>query len=257
MFPYFSCNIKLFSALQPDASMSLQIETAQNVGVDYEVASIGDRILAQLIDYAVYFVWMLAMFSFAVMANGFNSGTSGEWLIISGIFLPIAFYPLLCEYFLNGQTVGKLARKIRVIKLDGSKATLGAFVLRWLLSVVDVSIFSGVVAVITIAINGKGQRLGDIAAGTTVIKLQPSVRFEQLMPVSTQPDYAPVYPQVVRLTDKDISTLRKVIASGNESLQEAATAKIESIMGINNLEVPVDFLQTVVSDYEYYTTREE
>ena len=237
--------------------MSLQIETAQNVGVDYEVASIGDRILAQLIDYAIYFVWIMAISALMALASSTSIKPSGGWILVLFMFLPIALYPVLCEYFLNGQTIGKMALKIRVIKIDGTKATLISYLLRWLLSVVDITFFSGLVAVLTIAINGKGQRVGDIAAGTTVIKTKPSVRFEQLLHTGLAPGYKPSYTEVTRLSDRDISTLRKVIASNNLELQEAAVHKIEKLIGVNSLDEPQTFLMTVVNDYQFYTASEE
>jgi uncharacterized RDD family membrane protein YckC len=236
--------------------MSLQIETAQNVEVDYEIASIGDRILAQLIDYAVYFIWFIGTAGFIALGASGKRENSTVWLIMGAMFLPVMLYPLLCEYFLNGQTVGKMGLKIRVIKLDGSKATLSSYLLRWLLSMVDVSAFSGLVAILTIAINGKGQRLGDIAAGTTVIKTQPTVRLAQLLHSNIPADYRPTYTNVAKLSDKDISTLKKVIASNNLALQEAAVSKIEDLLGVHSLEIPNDFLKTVVKDYQFYTASE-
>jgi uncharacterized RDD family membrane protein YckC len=234
--------------------MSLQIETAQNVGVDYEMASIGDRILAQLIDYAVYVIWFVACLA-AMAIGSSNSNTKvSEWAMVVIVILPVMSYSLLCEYFLNGQTAGKMALKIRVIKIDGTKPTLSAYLLRWLLSVVDISLFSGMVAVLTIAITGKGQRVGDIAAGTTVIKTHPSIRLDQILYSGLTPNYAPSYPGAVRLSEKDINTLRKVIASKNPELQQTASHKIEDLLGITSLDEPATFLSTIISDYQYYMT---
>jgi uncharacterized RDD family membrane protein YckC len=236
--------------------MSLQIETAQNVGVDYEVASVGDRILAQLIDYAVYLVWILSVIGiiFAVNLNRYT--VSPTWVITGGIMLPILLYSLLCEYFLEGQTLGKMAMKIKVIKLDGSKATLSAYLLRWLLSIIDITIFSGVVAILTVIINGKGQRLGDIAAGTTVIKMQPAIRLEHILPPELDMHYQPKYPGAAQLSDRDIRTIRKVLATNNEELIEKTMYKVESLIGVHSLDTGSIFLQEVVNDYHFYTSAE-
>ena len=236
--------------------MSIQIETAQNVGVDYEIASIGDRILAQLLDYMVYFGWFMAMAALLAVSKIAEQGASGIWIYMIAVGLPIMLYPLLTEYFLNGQTVGKIALKIRVIKLDGSKASLSSYLLRWLLSLVDISIFSGLVAIITIAATGKGQRIGDLAAGTTVIKTKPTVLLENLIRPGWTSGYQPSFPNVVQLSDKDISILRKVIASNNPQLQQDAVHKIEELIGVNSLEEPKVFLRKVINDYEYYATLE-
>jgi uncharacterized RDD family membrane protein YckC len=235
--------------------MSLQIDTAQNVGVDYEIASIGDRILAQLVDYAVYFGWILTVIGIRSMM-GDNGAFSETWFITGAILLPIMLYPLLCEYFLDGQTVGKMALKIKVIRLDGSKATLSSYLLRWLLSIVDVSLFSGIVAILTIAINGKGQRVGDIAGGTAVIKTQPTLQLEDILTPDQDENYQPKYPAVTQLTDKDIRTIRKVLATKNEELIEATMHKIEAILGVNSMDTGQVFLWQILNDYNFYANSE-
>jgi len=236
--------------------MSLQIETAQNVDVDYEVASIGDRILAQLIDYAVYFVWIMIVAIMIPALGVMKSGISQTWIMTGAMFFPIALCPLLCEYFWDGQTLGKIALKIKVIKLDGSKATLSAYLLRWLLTTIDISLFSGLVAIITIAVTGKGQRLGDLAAGTTVIKTQPTVRLEDIVVPAHAPNYQPKYAGVARLSDKDIRTIRKVLATNNQTLMEETVSKIEELLGINSLDTASEFLRTIVNDYHFYASEE-
>ena len=149
--------------------MSVQINTSQNVRLSYEPASIGDRILANLIDYLIYLAWaILTGFLFRKLSSG---GSLSVFFYILMIILPIMFYPLLTEYFLNGQTIGKRVLNIKVVRLDGGKPTLGAYLLRWVLNIVDFGLFSQLVGVLTIAINGKGQRIGDIAADTTVIRM--------------------------------------------------------------------------------------
>lgn len=230
--------------------MSLQIDTAQNVGVDYEIASIGDRILAQLIDYAIYFGWILTVTG--LRASIFADSFSQTWMLTGLIMLPIVLYPLVCEYFLDGQTVGKMALKIKVIRLDGNKATLSAYLLRWLLAIIDVTIFSGVVGILTIAITGKGQRLGDLAAGTAVIKTQSSISLEYIMTPALADNYKPRYPEVVQLSDNDIRTLKKVLASNNEQLMETSMHKIESLLGIHSLDTGDNFLRQIISDFDYY-----
>ena len=232
--------------------MSLQIETAQNVGVDYEIASIGERILAQIVDYAVYFGWILTVAGIKIIFDPNNRLFSETWMMTAGIFLPIVLCPLLCEYYLDGQTVGKMALKIKVIRLDGSKATLSSYLLRWLLAAIDVSIFSGMIAILTIAINGKGQRLGDIAAGTTVIKTQSTIKLEHILTPEQDSTYQPKYPGAARLSDKDIRTIRKVLASNNEMLIEKTMYKTEALLEVNSLDTGQVFLQTVINDYNFY-----
>ena len=236
--------------------MSLKIETAQNVGIDYEIASVGERILAQLVDYFVYFVWILGVTAIAGFTSSGIRGTNSTWIITGGMMLPVILCPLLCEYFLDGQTVGKMALKIKVIKLDGSKATLSSYLLRWLLSIIDISTFSGLIAIITIAVNGKGQRLGDIAGGTTVIKTRPTIKLEHILTSDVVEGYQPTYTGVSRLSDKDIRTIRKVLATNNGELMDATMSKIEDLLGVVSLEPASVFLLTVINAYNFYVSGE-
>ncbi len=231
--------------------MSLHITTAQNVGVSYEVASIGDRIVAQLIDYVIYVVWFLGGVSLLSLA-----GLGATWQVIAGVLLPIMCYPLLCEYFLNGQTLGKMALGIRVVMLDGSKPALSAYLMRWLLAIVDISLFSGLVAVLAIVITGKGQRVGDIAAGTAVIKMKPFTRFQDTLLPELPADYTPSYYGVSLLSDRDIATLKKVLASRHPEALEAAARRMEELLGILRKEEASAFLKTLITDHHYLADQE-
>lgn len=237
--------------------MSLQIETAQNVGLEYEIASVGERILAQFLDYGVRIGWVLVTMGVAAWLFSITEFFSSMWLVIALIGVPAVFYSLLCEYYMEGQTVGKMALKIKVVRLDGSRATFSGYLLRWLLSLVDISIMSGLVAIITILINGKGQRLGDIAAGTAVVRNYQTVTYKSIAITELPEGYQPTYPNVVQLNDKDIRTIKKVMKQDNEELLEAAAGKVAGILGVTITETPYNFLVDVVNDHQYYATHSE
>ena len=151
---------------------NIKIQTTQNVDIEYEVASIGDRILATLLDYLFFLAYFLII---AVIAS-FTDGALFDSIALSVILvLPILFYDLVCEAVFQGRSFGKMIMKIKVVKLDGTQANFGAYLLRWLLRIIDTRLFSGVIALIAIVINGKGQRVGDMAAGTTVIKMKQKI----------------------------------------------------------------------------------
>ena len=145
---------------------NFQIETAQNISITQNAAGVGERILAYLIDGLI----MLSYAIVIVFIIGSLNLTGGEeWMYVLVIGLPLFMYFLLWEIFWNGRTPGKAALDLRVVKMDGSKPAFSNYLVRWLLRVIDITVSSGSVAVVTILINGKGQRLGDLAAGTTVI----------------------------------------------------------------------------------------
>ncbi|MBA3971750.1 MAG: RDD family protein, partial [Bacteroidetes bacterium] len=151
---------------------NIKIQTTQNVDIEYELASIGDRILATLLDY----VFFIAYFVLLLIIAGFTKGLFFESIaVIIILVLPVFLYDLLCEMFFQGKSLGKMIMKIKVVKLDGTQAGFGAYMLRWLLRIIDTKLFSGGVALIAIIVNGKGQRIGDMAAGTTVIKMKQKI----------------------------------------------------------------------------------
>ncbi len=227
----------------------MQIQTSQNVSLDYEVASVGDRILANLVDYAVYLGWGIFVVLLISTFVGFEKAHS-TFIIIGFVYLPIVFYPLLTEYFLNGQTFGKRALNIRVVRLDGSKPTLGGYVIRWILMTADF-LFYYFVAIITIAINGKGQRLGDIAAGTTVVKTKRQISLNEVVAHDIPENYKVSFPEVSQLTDRDIETIRLVIKKNNLELTDTTALKISELLSVNYSTEAIRFLKTIVNDYTF------
>ena len=250
---------------------TIRVHTTQNVTLEYEVASLGDRILATLIDYVLLFAWgVLWAVVFTTIASKSHLGSSPidyhNWasllgaaiavLLIILILAPFVFYFLLSEILFNGQTLGKKARDIRVVRLDGTAPRVGDYLLRWLLRIVDFGFGGGAVAIITIAINGKGQRLGDMAAGTTVISVRPrrGPRADLPTPASLA-GYQPVFPQAANLTDHDAALLRQLLGRtvqhGNYVLLHETALKIKSLLHLESDLPDEAFLRTVLRDHAY------
>lgn len=229
----------------------ISIETTQNVQVDYVLAGIGSRIQAFFLDLlviAAYGIILLLVFS--------QLGIAPPTAMIVVLSLPPFLYHLLCEIFLDGQSLGKRQMNIKVVKLDGSAPGIGAYLMRWLLRLVDIGMMSGAIAVLSIAISRNDQRLGDLAAGTTVVKQKAG---QPLSVFSVEEDHQPTYPEVVNLRDQDIDIIMRVIHTYRESGQTAplaATAhKIQDLLNIQSDLRPLQFLYTVVRDYKYLTSR--
>jgi uncharacterized RDD family membrane protein YckC len=232
--------------------MSVAIRTSQHVLLEYEPASIGDRILATLIDYIVFLGWFMLTLG---VPTSLRIPTGGYYVVLV-VLLPIALYDLICEWLLNGRNVGKLAVDTRVVMLDGSQPGLGAYLIRWLFRLVEsVVIFGGVVPVITVAANGKGQRLGDIAAGTTVVKAKTTVLLSDILAQPLPDTYHVQFPDVSLLSDRDITIVRDVLQRGDESVLIRTADKIKEITGIQSNLQTRQFLETVVDDYRFITTQ--
>ncbi len=233
----------------------VQIRTAQNVEIDFEVAGLGDRVLAAMIDYFLLICYVLALMIFA----GFFDSQA---LLIVGS-LPYLLYFLASEVFMNGQSVGKRIRRIKVVRLDGGQPTLGQYLLRWLLRFIDVELTSGLAAVATVLATDTGQRLGDLAAGTTVVKVLPRIHLGDTLYTRLDDDYTPTFDDLDALTDADVETAREVLntiravgrSPASDALGQKMKAALERKMGVTSDLSPVPFLRTVLKDYNYHRGR--
>jgi uncharacterized RDD family membrane protein YckC len=188
-------------------------------------------------------------------------GFGNETTLISGIIIclfPLCFYHLLFESFNNGQSIGKKLLKIKVIRMDGTEPTLGNYVIRWITRIFEMNGIFGL-SLIVILINGKGQRLGDLAAGTTVAKIKKRVSLEDTLIPFRAENYVPVYPQAEHLSSKDIEIIKEALnyqaRFGNHEIINACGIKVKRVFGIDPYKdfTPNEtFLKTVVNDFGYY-----
>ncbi len=229
----------------------ISVQTTQNVRIEYVLAGIGDRILAYLIDLLILIAYVTVLgLLFAALS------VEPSLTVVILLALPAFMYHLLCEALLDGQSVGKRQMKIKVVKLDGSSPGLGAYLMRWILRLIDMNIFGGGIAVLCIAITTRDQRLGDLAAGTTVVK----VKGQETTPVfATDENYQPTFSEVTRLTDADIDTIQRVIKAhrdlGNTEPVWATAQRVQVTLEVQSDMRPLQFLFTVVRDYKYLTSR--
>jgi uncharacterized RDD family membrane protein YckC len=236
---------------------NFQIETAQNITIQQNVAHITTRIGSYLIDLLIIVSYVILLMFIMSWLN-YKPGMQ-EWSVYLLLSLPILFYSLVFEILLNGQTPGKYANDLRVVKLDGSKPTLGSYLLRWMLRIIDLSLASGSVAVLTILLSGKGQRLGDIAAGTTVISEKKGISLKDALIADFPENYSPTFPQVTLLSDADMQRIKKVYSEALKKRKHSVILKLHikilEITGIKTDLKPMDLITTVVKDYHYYTAK--
>ena len=226
------------------------IPTTQNVELEYPIADIGDRILAFFVDFLIQVGYFILVYMFI---DEFHLNPSTGWIII--IILPAALYSLISEIALNGQSVGKRVRKLKVIRFDGSPPSLGDYFLRWLFRIIDVFTMYGLVAVFTISINKKGQRLGDLAAGTTVIKQKLVADFDDTIFRDLGESYEVKFPQIQSLSDRDMSILKEVLDAGlksnNPEIIQRLAHKVKTVADIKTDMQDTVFLEYVLKDYNY------
>ena len=234
---------------------NFQIETAQNITIQQNAAHVTTRMGSYFIDLLILFAYYIVIMIISAMID--YEPDLDNILPLLLMLLPAMFYSLIFEILLNGQTPGKIVNKIRVVKLDGSKPTFGSYVIRWFLRLVDITLFSGSIAVVTILFNGKGQRLGDLAAGTTVISERKRVRIEDTVISSIKDDHKPMFPQVTVLTDAEMQTIRNVYRDARNKRKHQViiklSEKVKEMTNISSTLQPMEFLDIVIKDYYYYT----
>ncbi|MCU0350060.1 MAG: RDD family protein [Flavobacterium sp.] len=240
----------------------LSINTTQNVNINFTAASVGDRILAQLIDLLVKIAYVIVVI---VIINLFDLeryfDKMDRWSVM-GVFsligLPYMFYTLVQESLWEGQTIGKKLMKMKVIKLDGYQASFGDYLIRWMFRIIEISIGSGIIGLIAIISSKNSQRLGDMAAGTAVITLKNNININHTILQEVNEDYVPVYPLVIKLSDNDVriikETFEAAVAARDYATLIKLREKIIQVTGIKNQSGnDHDFIRTLLKDYNFYT----
>lgn len=147
------------------------IVTPEAVLLEFESAAVGSRMLAVMLDLFIQFN-LLTPISF--LAGPAVSGSFPEWLaivlLVIGLFLVIFGYPIAMETLWNGRTIGKAALGLRVVTTEGAPVRFRHASIRAALQLVDFYLLFGGVAVITSLLSRDNQRLGDLAAGTIVLR---------------------------------------------------------------------------------------
>ena len=255
----------------------IQIATPFNIDIEFEIAEFHKRLLACIIDLALLIIYMFSMLR--LLISGLNVGESSMGFSILLILLPTLFYSLFTELWMNGQTIGKKIMKIKVVSLDGGEATLGQYLLRWFLRFYEwgfiivglfyfnipaglfVLILGGISTIVIIAVTPKSKRLGDLAAGTVVVNTKTKLTIDDTIFMDVnKPDYKVMFPDVMRLSDRDINTIKSVVTqankSGNYEMCNRVAMKVKDVLKINTDMHPDQFLEKLLEDYNYLATRE-
>lgn len=241
----------------------LTINTTQNVNINFTAASLGQRLLSFMTDsliqlaYIITILWLVFnILGVSEAIKNWDSWSQAAVYII--VFLPIMFYTIIQESIFEGQTIGKRLLKIKVVKIDGYQATFGDYLIRWLFRVIDIFSNTGLVALISIIVSDKSQRLGDISAGTAVISLKNNVTINSTILEEIDAEYQPVYPLVIKLSDNDVRIIKETYNDARRindaELVHKLRLKIEEVTGIKNQSGNNhDFIKTIMKDYSFYT----
>lgn len=158
----------------------VDVETPELVVVSYDLAGVGSRINAALIDYAICLVAIIGVFAFTVasLPDGWRSSVDSSaavgWalaIMTMAQFVVMWGYFVLFEALADGRTIGKRVMRLRVVREGGLSVTFGASAVRNLMRIIDMQPgFTYAVGIVSMMLQHQGRRLGDFAAGTLVVR---------------------------------------------------------------------------------------
>ena len=232
------------------------IITGQYVRISQTPAGLGERFLACFIDLLIIVVYMVVtIYSIAAIPSEVKGGMTLVLLLLV-LYLPVLGYSLLFEVFNKGQSPGKKLLNIKVVMVDGSTPTLGAYLLRWLLFPIDVTLTGGL-GVLFVLLSKNSQRIGDLAAGTMVVRMnnykKVKVSLDEYKHLTE--GYVPVYPQVTDLSLEQIGVIEKVLGMGDKKRETYILElgkKLKTILQVDVRTSDEVFLQTLIRDYQFF-----
>lgn len=235
------------------------IITGQFVRISQTPASIGERLIALVIDFI-----LIGFYVYATATLLSTLRISSDFimiLIMIVVYLPVLGYSFLCEMFNHGRSFGKNLMNIRIVKADGSTPGISSYLLRWLLFPID-SLLTGGFGLLVVLLTKNSQRMGDLAAGTMVIKEQNyrkiHVSLDEFDYLTK--DYRPTYPQAADLSLEQINVITRTLQDGKKDRVHRIAQlakKVQELLTITPRDGNQEqFLQTVLRDYQYYALEE-
>lgn len=249
----------------------VKLDTGFNIEVEFAITPFHKRMFAWLIDLTIFIAYYYFL---RKMEIALNWDDDEKWAVVL-LSLPPLFYHLICEITLHGQSVGKKALAIKVITTDGGQPSLSQYLIRWAFRLADfpiwilgfiqageldwwfaIFLFSGLVCVLATPLT---QRIGDLVAGTIVIDTKTHTSWEDTVFTELESNYQPRFPQVMQLTDKDINTLKSIISTvrkkSDYDLSMRIGERIKTKLNITSDQDSLEFLETLLKDYNYYSTQ--
>ncbi|MES2616499.1 MAG: RDD family protein [Bacteroidota bacterium] len=241
----------------------VEINTSQNVKIEYQLASIWQRIFAFALDFIIISVVYLIL-AFGLLLMDFNESNFMTYVFYGIMIIWVWFYTLFSEIIGNGQTIGKRALGIKVVKLNGDEMEFYDFFSRWSVRLFDIYLSIGTVAMLLISSNKAGQRMGDIISGTTVIKRKSTFgfRLSDILKLNenNKEEYAFEYPNARLLNEKDVILIKNTVfryrqfsntahADALDTLVNRICEILEISPNLNHTDNKIKFLNKVVSEY--------
>ncbi|VTU00958.1 Marine sediment metagenome DNA, contig: S06H3_S11843 (Fragment) OS=marine sediment metagenome GN=S06H3_42614 PE=4 SV=1: RDD [Gemmataceae bacterium] len=220
-----------------------RIETPEQIGLDMELAGLGSRFLAQLVDWLwkVLLTAGLALVAIVILGllgmESLFKNLAGAMLaaVVALVYVVWLTYAIAFEVRGNGQTPGKRAAGIRVVRANGAPVDFQAVSVRNLLAVADFLPVFYLLGAVLILLTEKRQRLGDVAAGTIVVRerTDPAAPepIDELIAYAT-PDFAFTPAQLAALTREDANVVREFLRRFPEMEHRSRTQLTEKMVRV-------------------------
>jgi len=212
-----------------DLSRRLEVETPEHVLLQFELAGVGSRAAAAIVDQVILFAVLLSLF-IVFSATGALGDLAAAWanaLWVALSFLIFWSYFAAFEGLANGRTPGKRSLGLRVVMDTGHPITPAAAVIRNLVRIADMQPgISYLLGLIFVFFHSEHKRLGDLAAGTIVVRDQPQQGGRPSAIEQDSLDVVVLSPQP-RLTDDEFRWLHQLL-DRLDSLDREARARLTS-----------------------------
>ena len=227
----------------------IEITTAHNIVIKYELANVVTRIVANLIDITIMIVYGI-FFGFLL-----RDLITLQYLIV---FLPIVCYHLCFEIWNDGQSLGKLILNTKVVSLKGQSPSIEDVVMRWVFRLLDVTFTLGCLSIISILSTERNQRIGDVMAGTSIVKLRPKRKISlQDFDNMENIEHKVIYPQVTMYNDRDILLIKDALNQLRNHPNDPTRKVVKDLASIIGKDLSLkikpseskNFLKQVMNDY--------
>jgi uncharacterized RDD family membrane protein YckC len=245
----------------------IKIPTSFNIELDFETPEFHRRLFAWVIDLVITFTYLIIAINILQRLSAAHKSADNDMPFLYNIsavnlliLVPILIYHLFFEVVMNGQSIGKKLIGIKVIGEDGGRPALHQYLIRWLIRPFDFIASFYLVGLLTVVLSRKNQRLGDMAAGTLVIKTKIETNIDDTVFFEVEDEYKPRFPAVMRLSDRDMNTIKTVLSNAtrynNFDVAGRLSEKIRTVLNITEYVEPIEFLQILLKDYNYFSNKE-
>ncbi|MFI5129737.1 MAG: RDD family protein [Chitinophagales bacterium] len=260
----------------------IKVPTSFNIDVEFEIPEFYRRLIALVIDVLILFFYLkIAGKIFENISGLDDTGSRALGLIL---WIPPFVYHIVLEITMDGQSVGKKIMNLKVVNENGGRPSISQFLIRWMvrdiwfLLVLQLGVSNELVGnraegiflvlfviayfiteIVLVVASRKSQRIGDMLAHTILIRTNSRARIEETVFQEVADSYKPEFPQIMQLSDRDINAIKSILETakkkGDFNMAATACEKIKAHLKIDSAKSPFDFLEVLLKDYNYLSTK--